>query len=230
MGLLTLLTPGAARAFTFSFDESSDSSNTTPTGASATVDFRFINKDNNVLLELDITNTTDITNFGAGATRSKFTGLGFDILDGLTVNVASYDPGNPTYLPILKLNDSLAPFGTFDVAILDNKKFEGGNANAALPEGTSTTVSFELITSVNASTLEAEFFDAFANGNLQAVARFQQVNAGEGSDKLLGGTIIPDGEYQEVPEPGAAGAMALLALGAITYLKKRNLTLTTHDF
>lgn len=112
------------------------------------------------------------------------------------------------------------------MAILDNNNFSGGNANAALPEGQSTLVSFEFISGDDAATLESNFFNGFNDGSLDIVSRFQQVNAGAGNDKLLGGTISPnpdpdpDPDPTSVPEPGSLAAMALLAIGAINYLKK----------
>ncbi|NJO94023.1 MAG: PEP-CTERM sorting domain-containing protein [Hydrococcus sp. RM1_1_31] len=92
------------------------------------------------------------------------------------------------------------PFGTFDVAVLDNNNFEGGNANGALPQGQSTSVSFLLSgTNLLANTVESDFFTGFSDGSLKAVARFQQVNAGAGSDKLLleDDGIIDDGTVDD---------------------------------
>lgn len=224
-GLTLLLTPNVAQAFIFSFDGTSTSSNSPATGASATVDFGFSDLVNgNVLLELKITNTTGDTIFGAGATESKLTGIGFNLLSGLTVETNTYS--GTSFFPVLSLNNSLSPFGNFDVATLDNNNFEGGNANDALPEGQSTLVSFEFssLNNDNAATLETDFFKGFNDGSLAIVSRFQQVNAGAGSDKLLGGTISPapdpDPAPTSVPEPGSLGAMALLAIGAINSLKK----------
>jgi hypothetical protein len=44
-----------------------------------------------------------------------------------------------------------------------------------------------------ASEVENDFFTGFTSGALKVATRFQQVNAGEGSDKLLGGDISNGG-------------------------------------
>lgn len=82
----TILLPVSAQAFTYSFGNTSASSNTTATGASAFVDFQFTDIDTNTIqLDLTIKNTTGEAAFGAGATTSKLTGFGFDLLDRLSV-------------------------------------------------------------------------------------------------------------------------------------------------
>jgi hypothetical protein len=192
-----------ADAFSLSFDNTSTTSNPTATGASALVDFNFTQQGSNILLGLNITNTTGtITPFGDGATLSKLTGIGFDLINGVSVVPGSYT--GSSFFPVLALNGmgdtTLSPFGTFDIAVLDNNNFEGGNANSALPEGQSTSVSFLLSgTNLLASTVESDFFAGFSDGSLRAVTRFQQVNAGEESDKLLLGDdgIIDDGTVDD---------------------------------
>lgn len=101
--------------------------------------------------------------------------------------------------------------GNFHVAVADNGNFLGGNANGALPEGQSTTASFLVSTALNASAFESALLTGYQNGTLHFGARFQQVNAGEGSDKLLGGGMNTP---LVVPEPSTIlGAIALLPVG-----------------
>ncbi|MEP0855441.1 PEP-CTERM sorting domain-containing protein [Trichocoleus sp. DQ-U1] len=189
----SFLVPSSAQAFGISFGSTSQSSNNPATGASAFVDFSFIQEGNNVRLGLDITNTTGQSIFGAGATQSKLTGVAFDLLEGLSVVSNSYI--GSSFFPTLLQNVNFTPFsnqvGDFSVGVADNGNFEGGNANGALPQGGNTFVSFLLSgTNLVAATLESQFLAGFQNNTLQAAVRFQQVNAGAGSDKLLGGTIV----------------------------------------
>ena len=214
-----------ADAFTISFDSTSTSSNSPATGASASVDFSFTQQGSDVLLNLDITNTTGtIASFGSGATTSKLTGIGFDLLGGLNAIAGSFTSSG--FLNVLALegsgDTSLNPFGSFDVAVLDNNNFEGGNANGALPQGQSTSVSFLLSgTGLVAGDLESDFLAGFNDGSLQAVARFQQVNAGAGSDKLLYNPPTPQPETPaSVPEPSTLIGLMLTG-GAFKALRRK---------
>lgn len=215
---LSFLTSTQAQASTFSlnFDSTSQSSNNPATGAAATIDFGFADAGAGVVnLTLGIKNTTGETNFGAGATSSRLTAVLFDLVPNVSYQAGSYSgtsffpnvvgqtSGRPSERQdILNplLNDSLNPFGTFDVAISNDDNIEGGNANnALLPTDGTTTLSLNLLTgSLNAAALETAFLNGFSDGSLRFAARFQQVNAGAGSDKLLGGTVVREAE---VPEP-----------------------------
>lgn len=215
----TFLAPGAAQAFTYSFDSTSQSSNSPATGASAFVDFEFNDVDaSTVELKLTITNTTgQIPAFGAGATSSKLTGIGFDLLGGLSVVGGSFT--HTGYLDTFLTNASFSPFPRLGVAIADNNNFLGGNANDALSEGVTTMARFQLTgfePGKTATDLESAFYQALSEGVLNIGARFQQVNAGEGSDKLSGGTISEPSEEEdednvEVPEPATLAGLGLLA-------------------
>ncbi|MEL7034146.1 MAG: cistern family PEP-CTERM protein [Cyanobacteria bacterium J06592_8] len=207
-----------AQAFSVNFGADSTSSNNPATGASASVDFNFSDVTGGVQLDLDIFNTTGDTSFGDNATASKLTGIGFNLAGGVTADAGSFT--NTGFLDFLSLNDSLQPFGSFDVAVLDNNNFEGGNANDALPEGQSTTASLLLTTALGASDVEQAFLNLFSDDS-NFVARFQQVDAGAGSDKLLGGTVNGGTVTPEpVPEPFTIlGSMAALGVG--TVLKRK---------
>ena len=77
-----------------------------------------------------------------------------------------------------------------------------------------------------AAQFEAAMLAGFQGGTLNFGARFMQVNAGAGSDKLLGGTVTSDGPPTPtaVPEP-ATLAMALSGLIPIGFTGLRRLRL-----
>ncbi|NEN92500.1 MAG: PEP-CTERM sorting domain-containing protein [Okeania sp. SIO3H1] len=207
----TVLSPSAAQAFSLFLGDTTDiyddngnllgsggsqSSNPVKQGASSFIDFDFTQLGNDVLLKLNITNTTGqpmdplgntLTPFGLESTTSKFTGFTFDILDGLSVNTGSFAAG--TAFDYISTNNNFSPFsnsvGNFDVAIADNDNFEGGPANNALAEGEFDMVSFLLTgTGLVASNVEADFLSGFQDGSLNFATRYQQTING-GSEKLL---------------------------------------------
>lgn len=200
----SVLAPTAAEAFTISFGANSASSNTPATGASADVDFSFSQSGSDVLLNLNILNTTGQTTFGAGATQATLVGLGFDLIGDITSY--TYDAMSSPFTKLygdpfltsetVQGSATLEPFGTFDVGIRSAGpgNFTGGNPTQGLTAGQSTTVSF-LLSGMNLidSQVENDFFTGFTSGALEVATRFQQVNAGEGSDKLLGGEISNGG-------------------------------------
>jgi hypothetical protein len=200
----SVLAPTSAEAFTISFGANSTSSNNPATGASADVDFNFSQSGSDVLLSLDILNTTGQTTFGDGATQATLVGLGFDLIDDITSY--TYDAMSSPFTKLygdsaltaqsVEGSATLQPFGTFDVGIRSAGpgNFTGGNPTQGLTAGQSTVVSF-LVSGMNliASDVETAFFNGFTSGTLEIATRFQQVNAGEGSDKLLGGDISNGG-------------------------------------
>lgn len=207
---------GAANALTLTFDATSASSNSPATGAAGVVDLVFSDVLGVARVDATVTNTTGNTTFGAGATASKLTGFGLDLLQGVTF-AGTYVAGG--FLDTTILNAAFNPFGTLDLAFADNSNFLGGNANSALPEGQQDTFAFALTLGAfgNAAALEAAFQSAFSNGILDAGMRFQQVNAGAGSDKLLIGSTPP----APVPVP-AAGMLLIGGLGGLALLRRRN--------
>ncbi|MEQ8755278.1 MAG: hypothetical protein RID09_17420 [Coleofasciculus sp. G1-WW12-02] len=79
----SLVSANAAQALTINFDSTSTSTNTPATGASAQVDFNFVDVADGVQLDLRLLNTTNqlATSFGLGATDSEFVAFGFDLPD-----------------------------------------------------------------------------------------------------------------------------------------------------
>ncbi|MBE9067545.1 hypothetical protein IQ260_12835 [Leptolyngbya cf. ectocarpi LEGE 11479] len=229
---LTLATVNPAEAFVYSFDSTSQSSNSPATGASASIEFNFNDLSaDQIQIDLSITNTTgqlDSGLFGAGATSSKLTGIAFDLFDGLNIVSRSTNGKLDTWLNDVDFNPFSNSVGDFTIALADNNNFTGGNANGAVATGETSTASF-VITGFEANTssteLQEQFRQAFENQQLDIAARFQQVNAGGGSDKLLGGSVSggilppepPSEEPAQVPEPGLMLGMGvsvgLLALG-----------------
>ncbi len=218
--LVSAASEASAVALTLDFnDETSKTSNSQHTGASGSVGFSFFDVTGGVKLTLDIANTTSGA-FGAGATESILTGFGFDLFDGLELDASSFAPTGS--LTTLIPNASASPYGFLDVAFADNDNFNGGNANkgTGLKEGTSTSLSFVLKSTtsiINAAILGDMFATSFASSNpIDAVLRFQSVNAGAGSDKLIysGENVVP------TPLP-ATLPLLLAAIGGLFFAARR---------
>lgn len=186
-----------AGAVTLTFGADSLTSNPMHTGAAGTVDLSFSDDAGGVLVNATVTNTTGDTSFGDGATESKLTGFGFALVDGASYVSGSFTAGS--YLDYaFETGVDAPPNGFLDVAFADNDNWLGGNPNGALPQGMSDSFSF-LLSGYTATEMEIAFAEAFSSvdDTLLAILRFQSVNAGAGSDKLV---------YQpgEDPNPGPA--------------------------
>ncbi|HEY9616613.1 MAG TPA: PEP-CTERM sorting domain-containing protein [Microcoleaceae cyanobacterium] len=200
-----------AEAFTISFDPQFGS--TENTGATAALDFNFVQEGSGVRLNLNLANTTD-GSAGLGATSATLVGFAFDLASSATVN--SFNAGTSSFTQYWQ-DATLNPFGTFDVGVsTPRNSFAGGNANSGLTAGQTTMVSFLLNSSLSAAQVEQDFLTGFTNGTLGAVARFQQVNAGGGSDKVLGGV---SGNSEAVPEP--ATILGVIAAGGALFGGKK---------
>ncbi|MBD2355300.1 PEP-CTERM sorting domain-containing protein [Tolypothrix sp. FACHB-123] len=217
MAVAAMVTSAPAQAFQITIDPKFGS--TENTGSTALLDFNFSQfAAQQVKLNLDITNTTNGST-GLGATQSTLVGLAFDADNfdpGAPVAFNNYDPGTSGFTKLwVKGIDtpSLQPYGDFDVAISPPREsFNGGNAQDGLTAGQSTTVSFLFTTSLTANQLSDAVENGFINKAFRIAGRFQQVNAGGGSDKVLGG--------EPVPEPATIAA-SVLALGGLGFFKKK---------
>lgn len=159
----------------------------------------------------------------AGATTSKLTAVLFDIPNLMsTVDfVADSFNGDADGDGIIYFNELVTPanlpgggFGLFDAGISDDDDVLAGNANNALPEGLSTLVSFKLDTELNAM----QFENAWAMDlEIRYAARFMQVNAGEGSDKIGGGYPNPEfpGGMNPIPEPTSLATWSIICFVAL---------------
>ncbi|MBD2099933.1 PEP-CTERM sorting domain-containing protein [Leptolyngbya sp. FACHB-261] len=223
----------AAPAEAFSLSISPQYGSTENTGSAASLGFNFSQVGANVLLDLTVSNTTNGTQ-GLGATQSTLVGVAFDLLSG--VSVSSYNANGSGFTKLW--SDSTATlnpanlFGTFDVGISPPRNsFAGGNPQQGLTAGNSTSVSFLLSgNSLNASNLGSAFLAGFQDGSLRAAGRFQQVNAGGGSDKVRAGVPTPPKPEQppetpnpeKVPEPSAISALVLAGLVILKGRKRQN--------
>lgn len=206
--------------FTLTFDADSLSSNSQLTGASADVGFMFIDEGGDVRVRLRVANTTDQTNFGAGATRSKLTGVGLDLLDGVAFAGGFRTTGK--FVNAFE-NASFQPFDPLDVAFTVNAKkknknqFNGGSSKNGLKQGESTLLSFLLDTELNAASLGDAYQQAFFfDDAVRAGLRFKAVNAGLGSDKLIYVGTPATNVVSNVPVPAAlpllTGGLAIFGL------------------
>jgi hypothetical protein len=240
----SLVAANAAQALTLNFDSTSTSTNDPATGASAQVDFDFVDVAGGVQLDLTLLNTTGKLDdsFGSGATDSEFVAFGFDVSE--SISSYTYDSlsspftrlfGDASLNPTVEGSAVISGAGgsnVFDIGIrVANAKgnltaggFQGGSPSGGLNSGESAQVSFFLNTTDNAQAVEQAFANLFNGEEFRAVARFQNVNAGEGSDKLLVNRISngdPDDNGDvSVPEPGTLAGLALIG-GSLAAARRR---------
>jgi hypothetical protein len=220
----TLAAANPADAFTLSINPNNGS--TENTGSTALLDFNFVQEGSQVKLNLGIKNTTN-GSAGLGATASTLVGVGLDLPS--LISSFTYNSLNSAFSKTYS-NIALNPLGTFDYGIRSegSGNFTGGNPQAGLTAGQSTLVSFLFAgNGLTAQSVESAFFNGFKDGSMQAVGRFQQVNAGGGSDKVLASLIAGSnsetlGGAAGVPEPTTMAGVAVAA--GLVALKKRKKT------
>ncbi|MEQ9668474.1 PEP-CTERM sorting domain-containing protein [Coleofasciculus sp. G2-EDA-02] len=227
----SLVSANAAQALTINFDSTSTSTNTPATGASAQVDFNFVDVADGVQLDLRLLNTTNqlATSFGLGATDSEFVAFGFDLPD--FISSYTYDSLSSPFTRLFADAEINGAGGknVFDIGIrvAGSGTFSGGQTAAGLNSGESAQVSFFLNTNDNAQAVEQGFANLFNGQEFRAVARFQSVDGlgfSGASDKLLVSTISnsdpgDDGEVS-VPEPGTLAGLALIG-GSLAAARRR---------
>lgn len=197
----------AAPAQAFSLNINPRYGSTENTGATALLDFNFVDTVQGVLLQLRIQNTTN-GSAGRGATSATLVGVAFDLLSGVSAPQSGYNPGSSTFTkyysnPSIPGLNNNQPF-TVGIRSAGSGNFVGGNPTAGLTANQSTSVSFLLrgVTGT-AAQVEQAFLQGFKDGTLKAAARFQQVEGpgiSGGSDKVMG---------EVVPEPTTIGGLLL---------------------
>lgn len=219
LGLFMGAGSAAAMVFTLDFNsQTSESSNTPATGASGTAKFEFSDlTGGGVKLGLTITNTTGLLlsgAFGAGATESRLTQFYFDEIAGLSLSGSTLTGA----LDVLEEDVSFTPFsnsvGNFSIGICHRANCQNGQPNVGgLLAGESSMGMLTFNTTSTANVVASALLGAFENGGASAALRFQAVNAGAGSDKLLyTGTNV-----STVPLPATLplllGALGVLGFG-----------------
>jgi MYXO-CTERM domain-containing protein len=151
-------------------------------------------------LSVTLTNTSPVANGG------WLTAFAFDVIDGLSLTLASA----PSASWGLLTNASGSPFGTFDFGASTSNSWEGGGPPSLGIGVGGTGVWTFAVTAVSSAVLsgatEASFFDA-TDGHA-FVVRFRGFEDGN-SDKVVG-----------VPVP-APGAIALLGLAGLVARRRR---------
>lgn len=239
----SLVSANAAQALTLNFDSTSTSTNDPATGASAQVDFDFVDREEGgVQLDLTLLNTTGQLDspFGEEATDSEFVAFGFDVSD--SISSYTYDSLSSPFTRLFgdsgltsdTVEGSAVISGAggqniFDIGIrvAGSGTFGGGKPDGGLNPGESAQVRFILDTSDNAKAVEQAFANLFNGEEFRAVARFQSVGGTDfegASDKLLVNRI-PNGEPDDngdvsVPEPGTLAGLALIG-GSLAAARRR---------
>ncbi len=224
-GLLVGAGPASALVFTLDFNEqTSVSSNTPATGASGSATFAFSDVSTGVVqLDLTVKNTTGLLpggTFGAGATESRLTQFYFDETMGLALSSATLTGA----LDELEEDIAFQPFsntvGNFSIGVCHQDGCQNGPPNSGLAANDSSMGVLTFSTTSTAATIARVLMNAWENGDANAALRFQAVNAGAGSDRLLYTGV--NSNVGEVPLPATLPLLlGALGLMGVTLTRKR---------
>lgn len=163
------------------------------TGATALVEFSFIEDGANDLLLVAIHNTTP------ASIGSKLTAVGFEWPASLALPLSYAEGGQSVYFDEIDFHVNVSPFwlnasGGYDVMITSDGKFEGGSPLGAPSAGETQSIILNLgDTGLNPNQLSATLGDWYADPeNISVIVRFQAV-AGDLSDKVISRTPEPAG-------------------------------------
>ncbi|MEG3926936.1 PEP-CTERM sorting domain-containing protein [Microcoleus sp. D3_18a_C4] len=216
----SLLTATQAQAFSLSVAPEYGTTNGIGTGATATLDFNFVQSGADLLLNLGITNTTGTKTTAGGATDSSLVGVAFDVLSGVSASVQSTSGSSFTSFWQNVEISGLQKDG-FDYGIsTPRQEFEGGKVKGGLYKNESTLVSFLLTgSSLSAAQAESAFLTGFQNGTLKAGVRFQDVSGSRvgDSDKVMAGVSA---DAEPVPEPTTIAGM-VMGLGSLVAARRK---------
>jgi hypothetical protein len=215
----SLLTATQAQAFSLSVAPQYGTTNDIGTGATATLDFNFVQSGADLLLNLGITNTTGTQTTLGGATDSSLVAVAFDVLSGVKASVQS--TAGSSFTSFWQNVGISGLHNGFDYGISTPRhNFNGSDPKGGLYKNESTLVSF-LLTGSSLSAVQAEsaFLTGFQNGTLKAGVRFQDVsgsNVGT-SDKVMA-AVSADAE--PVPEPTTIAGM-VMGLGSLVAARRK---------
>jgi hypothetical protein len=207
--------------------------NVTVTGTNTTVTSAFvitINSDDNTV-QIDVDNTL----LGVGGVTGTITSLGFDTpftdaqlgtngsnISNFTISFTQLNSGDNPSTGDWSIFEpyNLSQGGGVYAQILGagtGNGPEGGNPASGIEFGEKATLKFWLPDFTEAQV--AGFFDT----NMDLTARWQQVNAGSGSDYGAGNGIPPEEEppVVPVPEPSTYGLMAALSLAGLAFWRRK---------
>ncbi|MEG4532526.1 PEP-CTERM sorting domain-containing protein [Microcoleus sp. D2_18a_D3] len=220
----SLLTATQAQAFSLSvapeYGSTNSLGNVIGTGATATLDFNFVQSGADLLLNLGITNTTGTKTTAGGATNSSLVAVAFDVLSGVSASVQSTAGSSFTSFWWQNVGINGLHNG-FDYGIsTPRRNFNGSDPKGGLYKNESTLVSFLLTgSSLSAAQAESAFLTGFQNGTLKAGVRFQDVSGSSvgDSDKVMAGVSA---DAEPVPEPTTIAGM-VMGLGSLVAARRK---------
>jgi len=163
------------------------------TGATALIEFSFVEDGPDDLLVVAIHNTTP------ASIGSKLTAVGFEWPASLALPLSYAEGGQSAYFDEIGFHVNVSPFwlnasGGYDVMITSDGNFEGGSPLGAPSAGETQSIILNLgDTGLNPDQLSATLGDWYADPErVSVIVRFQAV-AGDRSDKVISRTPEPAG-------------------------------------